>query len=422
MLPARCYDHARMAHRIVIVGGGFGGVTAALKLAAITVPGATVTLVTDKPWLECYGILYRLIAGRRLSEVCIPLRLIIGKRPIDIVIDAVERVDAEAKSVKGKNGSYDYDTLVLAPGSVSAYFNIPGAEESSMTMMRAAQALAVRRRIEECVAAIAEETDDRRRALLGRFVVVGSGPTGIEIASEIPPVARKLLAQRGLPASIVTVELIEAMDRLLPMAEEAASARILDRMREMGVHVHLKAAVAVADAQGVTLKDGKRIETRTLFWTAGVKAHPLLATIAGVELDRRGRAVVDERLRIKDQPNIFVLGDCAATPFSGTAQTAVHDGAFAARVIAASLRGEEPPVYQAKEPAYAIPAGPWWAAVKFGPLRVYGILGYIMRRAADVRVYGLVMPWRFVPSAFFGRIDLEKHGVDPTAVTGAIKK
>jgi NADH dehydrogenase len=271
--------------------------------------------------------------------------------------------------------------------------------------------------VEEQITAMAGADEERQR-LLGRFVVVGGGPTGIEIAGEIIPLAKKLLAAHGLPESLVTVDLIEAMDRLLPMMEERTSARLLARLREIGVTAHLKTAVASAKAGAITLKGGEKLEAGTLIWTAGVKAHPLLGTISGLELDRRGRAVVDEQLRAKGHRDIMVLGDCAATPFAGTAQTAVGDGGFAARVVSAALTNKPLPVYKPVTPAYAIPAGPFWAAVKFGPIRTYGIPGYAMRRAADLHVYQLILPfWAIIP-AFFGLIDLRKYNIDPARVTG----
>lgn len=405
-----------MAHHIVIVGGGFGGVTAALHLAKAGLSDATITLISDRPWLEYYGVLYRMIGGGRLSEACIPLGLMLNNK-VRIVTDTVQRIDPEGKTVTGEKGSYAYDTLMLAPGSVPAYFSIPGMEEHSITMKNIAQALGIRRRVEEQVTAMVG-ADEARQRLLGRFVIVGGGPTGIEIAGEIIPLAKKLLAERSLPESLVTVDLIEAMDRLLPMAEESASARLLAHLQEIGVTVHLKTAVASAEAGAITLKNGDRMEAGTLVWTAGVKAHPLLGTIPGLELDRRGRAVVDEQLRAKGHSDIMMLGDCAATPFAGTAQTAVGDGEFAAHIVSAALTKKSLPVYKPAIPAYAIPAGPYWAAVKFGPLRVYGLLGYVMRRAADLHVYMLILPWHLVPAAFFGLINLKKNNIDPATVTG----
>lgn len=400
-----------MVHRIVIVGGGFGGVTAALTLADARLPNAHITLITDKPWLEYYGVLYRLIDNGSVSEACLPLKMIIGSRAIDVIIDEVQSIDVAKKTVTGKHLSYNYDTVIVAPGSVPAYFNIPGMEEHSMTMKSIAQAIEIGETVKKRVDAIAKERDPKKQKMLGRFLVVGAGPTGIEIAGEVLPLAKKLMKQKQLDLSIISVEIIEAMSRVLPVIEEHASKKVHTRLESMGIKVHLNTAVASADATSITLKDGSKIDAGTIFWTAGVKPSPLIAAIDRLELDKRGRVLVDEQLRAKGHTDMFVLGDCASTPFAGLAQTAVGDGAFASKVIAAAIKNRSLPTYKPQTPAYAIPAGPHWAAVKFGALRTYGWIGYIMRRAADIHVYVLVLPWRFIPKAFLGKIDLRKYSI-----------
>lgn len=368
-----------MRHRVVIVGGGFGGVTSALHLSKKHLKDTDITLISDKPHLEYYGVLWRLIGGAKLGEACIPLKLMLGST-VTINVDAITSINAKSKKVNGVKATYDYDTLILAPGSVSAYFNIPGMEEHSITMKSTAEALKIRSIIQ-------------KQKTAGPYVIVGAGPTGIEIAGEIMRLEPK-----------ADVHLIEAMDRVLPTIEPKASAKVLKRLQDLNIHVHLNTAVASADSKGITFKDGTTMNATTLMWTAGVKAHPLISSIPGLELDRRGRAMVDAQLRAKGQPDIFILGDCAVTQFSGMAQTAYEDGKHVANVIQAERSGGEAPAYKPVPPAYAIPAGPLWAAVKFGPLRVYGLLGYFMRRAADLHVYSLILPWHKVPAAFFGRI------------------
>jgi len=378
-----------MAHRIVIVGGGFGGITAALALHKEHLQECEITLVTTKPWLEYYGVLYRLIAGADASQACLPLNIVLGHTQTTVVIDQITAVDPSAKTIQGKHASYSYDTLLLAPGSTPAYFNIPGMEEHSITMKCADDALAIR--------AIVQNQKDS-----GPYIIVGGGPTGIEIAGEIMGI---------VPTA--TVHLIEAMDRLLPIVEPSASAKVLQRLKNLNVNVHLSTAVAGADAHGITLKDGTTMAASTLIWTAGVRAHPILETIPGLELDKRKRVVVDEQLRAKGQADIFVLGDCASTPYAGMAQTAVEDGNHVAHVIAAMRKNKPLPIYKPIAPAYAIPVGGAWSAVKFGVLKVYGLIGHALRRAADLHVYALVLPWHYVPVAFFGKIDLKHYGITP---------
>lgn len=373
-----------MSHRIVIVGGGFGGVTAALHLSKKHLNDTEIILISDKPNLEYYGVLWRLVGGAKLGEACIPLKAMLGKN-VTVDIDAITSINAKAKKVNGVKAAYDYDTLILAPGSVPAYFNIPGMEEHSITMKSAEEALKIRRIIQS-------------QKANGSYVIVGAGPTGIEIAGEII---------RLVPAA--DVHLIEAMNRVLPSVEPKASAKVLKRLKDLKINVYVNTAVASADSTGITFKDGTKMSATTLMWTAGVKAHPLVSSIEGLESDSRGRATVDGQLRAKGQKDIFILGDCALTKFSGMAQTAHEDGKHVANVIAAEHAGKPAPAYKPVAPAYAIPVGPLWAAVKFGPLRVYGLLGYLMRRAADVHVYSLILPWHKVPAAFFGSIRISEY-------------
>jgi NADH:ubiquinone reductase (H+-translocating) len=405
--------HPRMAHRVVIVGGGFGGVTAAKALKQSGLRDIDITVISDKPHLEYYGVLYRLIRGESPDEACLPLRVVLGKG-IRRVIDTVEKVDAAKKMVQGKHGSYIYDTLILAPGSVAAYFGIAGMEEQSITMKSAEEAVAIRRRVIRQVTAMVKAVGAERRRL-GSFVVIGGGPTGIEAAGEILPLACKTAHRLGSCCCGISVTLLEGADRLLPTGEQTASQKILDRLRQLGVHVRLQCAVTAADNGSVTLTIGEQLNAATVIWTAGVKAHPLLETVAGLERDKRGRAVVDAFLRVPKHPEIFVVGDCAATQYSGMAQTAVEDGHFVAQVLKATLTKTVMPVYKPNPPAYAIPAGTMWSAVKFGPLRVYGLMGSVLRRAADIHVYMLILPWYRIPAAFFGRSMRKKDRISATA-------
>jgi NADH dehydrogenase len=400
-----------MAQRILIIGGGFGGVVTAQQLSKKRLKDTEIVLMTDKPWLEYYGVLYRLLTGGSPAEACIPLKMILPGN-VHVLIDRAESVDPVGKTVRGESSAkHSYDTLILAPGSEPAYFNIPGMQEHSYGMQSVKQALALRMRVEECIASM-QGADDARKATLGHFMVIGAGPTGVEIAGEMLPHARELAQKAGVDPSLIRVDLVEAMDRVLPIVAANASAKVLKRLKSLGVNVLLNTAVESADAKTVKFKGGETVNVSTIIWTAGVKASGLLSKVPGLELDRRGRAVVDEQLRAKGVEGIFVVGDCAVTPYAGLAQTAVEDGIFVARVIDAQNNGQNLPVYHAKIPDYAIPAGPFWAAVKYKFIRAYGIPGFILRRAADFHVYSLVMPWKHIYAAFFGKIPLKKYGIE----------
>jgi NADH dehydrogenase len=400
-----------MAHRVLIVGGGFAGVCAARALAKKKLPDVRITLLTDRPWLEYYGVLYRVIRDGPLAQACMPLKMLLQEE-IEVVIDRAVSVDASAKTVAGAGGgTHAYDTLVLAPGSEPAYFGIPGMKEHAWPMMSAHHALRVKDAIPERIAAMKAAGTEGERRRLGRFVVIGAGATGVETSPDLLLEAREQAAKAGLDPSLVRVDLIEAADRVLPLVEPKASAKTLARLRKLGVDVHLNTAVASAAEGSITLKDGTVIDAATILWTAGLKASSLLETVAGMERDKRGRAVVDGRLRAKGIADVFVTGDCASTKFAGMAQTAIDDGVFVANVFAAERTGRSVPAYDPAPPAYAIPAGPWWAAVKYLFVRAYGYPGYVLRRLADIHVYMLVMPWRYVFWSYTGTTPMKKYGV-----------
>ncbi len=396
-------------HHILIVGGGFGGLTAAAALARQRLPDIDITLITEHPWVTYYGALYRLLRGKPIAQVCIPLSLV-APRSVRAVFDRALSIDPVAKTVTGAAGTYSYNTLIVAAGSEPAFFNIPGMDEHALRMMTVRDAFDIRETVSRRVAAMKGASPERSR-VLGRFAVIGGGATGVEISGELLPFARSVAVQEGVDPSFIEVDLIEATDTLFPPGGPVTSAKVLARLRSRGVNVRMLHAVASVHAEEVRFKDGTKLDAATVIWTAGAQASSLLAAIPGLERDKRGRGVVDEHLRAKGVRDVYLLGDCASTKFSGMAQTAVGDGAFVARVLVAERQGKPQPAYVPAVPAFALPAGGYWAAVKVGPIHLYGFLGYVLRRLADIHVYTLILPWRLVPAAFFGTIPLKKYGI-----------
>lgn len=393
--------------RIVIVGGGFGGVRAALDLSAQHLD-AKITLIDGKSYLEYYAALYRVVAGKSPTEVCVPFSLIFKGSKVEVVKDMVDGVDLHHRIVRGTSGShYGYDYLVIAIGSETAYFGIPGMQELSYGMKSAQEAVKLKNHLHEVFEAARTNPDAAERTQAAHIVVIGAGPSGVELAGELASYVRALSKHHGLSPSLVTIDLVEAMSRVLPTLEPEMSQRVLERLRHVGVNVLLGRSVTKQDAEQVYLKD-MQMKTKTVVWTAGVKANAMLAKIDGLQLDRRGRAEVDEFRQAKFNDNVFVIGDAAATQYSGTAQTAVRDGAFVADAIGRKMRGEPLTKATEKPSAFAIPVGEGWAAVAYGPLRVYGRFGWWMRRAADLKVFlSMLKPWHAVRTWMSGGIGVE---------------
>lgn len=380
----------RDGQTVLIVGGGFGGVRCALDLAARKTRGMRIVLLSNRPDLEYYGAIYRLISGHSPNEVTVPLSLLLAKKGVEVVVDAVENADLNAKTVTGASGtSYDYDTLVLAVGSEVAYFGIPGMKEHALTFKSVHDALELKRHLHALIASLPALPPEEKTAA-AHFVVVGGGATGIEVASELITQGRILATRSGVDPSLIAVDLIEAMPRVMPMLQETMSQKVLERLRELGVNVFLNRGVRKAEEGAVHLDD-MTLHAKTIVWTAGVKANALLEAFKGLELDKKGRVVVDDHLRAKGFDNVYAIGDCAATQYSGMAQTAIHDGDYTARMIARAARGKTYSAYVPEKPAIALPVGDGWAAVYYMGMRFYGTFGWLLRQAADIRAFLTIM-------------------------------
>jgi len=375
--------------KVVIIGGGFGGVQAALSLDRAG--GFDVRLVSNKPYFEYHAALYRSATGRSPLEVAIPLADIFRETDVEVLEDRIERIDAEAKTVTGKSGSvYRYDALVVAVGTVTSYFGIAGLAENSLGIKTIHEALELRRHIhDQALSGTAEH-----------YVVVGAGMTGIEVAGEIGAYVARIQSSHGLPDARCSVDLVEAGSRILPAMPEPYARRVHDRLEELGVSIRTDTRVEAETYSSLQLPDGT-ISSHVVVWTAGSTTHPLVGAHPSLfRLDAKGRVLVNERLEAS--PGIYVVGDSASTPFSGMAQTALHDARFVAVVLRAASEGKQPPRYEPKRPLYALPVGPGWAAVLIGSYSFFGRIGWILRRLADFRLYLAFVPlleairlWRY---------------------------
>lgn len=385
---------------IVVVGGGFAGVTCARKLSKLVSSEVTITLISDRTDFEYYAALYRVAAGGSPGEVAVPLVSALRGTNVRFVHDKIKAIDPAAKKLTGESGQrHAYDQLVLAVGSESSFFGIPGVEERSFTLKSVAEALTLKDHLHQLFE-MHRQADPAQKAILGRIVVVGGGATGVELGGELLIYAKYIAAAHGWNPDDVTVEMVEALPRVMSMLPEAMSARILKRLQRLGINVRLNCAIEKQEGDTLFFKGGEQLRTGTVVWTAGVKAHRLLSTIPGLTVDKRGRVEVDEYLAAKGMEGIYVLGDGAATQFAGMAQTAIKDAKYAARVIAMRLHGQSPKPYVPAKPDAAVPAGGNWAAVSYKGMRFYGRIGWLLRRAADCRAFLMMLPVRPAFHAF----------------------
>ena len=383
---------------ILIVGGGFGGVACALTLARHNHISAKITLVSDKPHFEYTPALYRVVTGHSPLEVCIPLSEIFPDNKVTSITDTITSLDLLEKKAFGSSGStYQFDYVVLALGSQTTYFNLPGLAAFSFGFKSITEALRLKRHIhklfEECKAPHAN-TDTKMR-----FVVVGAGASGIELSGELAGYTKILAKKHKIPKSTIAIDLIEANSYILPLFPENLTLKIKKRLQKLGVNIFKKKKMKREEVEKVYLKD-LTMKTDTVIWTAGTKPNELYSKISVLVFDNKGKVLVDEYLRAKFFNFVFVAGDGAATPYSGMAQTAIREGTLAAQNIINMLDGKMLAVYKPKEPYYSFPVGPLWAATLIGPIAVYGKIGWLLRKLADLRYFTSILPFKKAITAF----------------------
>ncbi len=379
---------------IVIVGGGFAGISCALQLAKKNLPHAKIRLISEKPHFEYHAALYRLVTGSSPLEVCVPLREIFAGKNIEVIEDRIVGIDKTAQKISGISGSsYHYNELVLALGSETNFFGIPGLKEYSHGMKSITEALRLKQHITETLLTCKIDFTNKVEQICdAHFVVIGGGATGVEMAGQLIVYARELATQYGVDPSLVSVELIEGASKILPALPKKFTDRIEHHLRGLGVNIFLNRSIEREECEQVFMKD-MQIKARTVIWTAGVKANSAYETW-GFAIDKRGRVEVDEHLIAIGEKNIFIAGDGAATKYSGWAQTALYDGMYIAKLIILKYQDKKMTLSYAPAPAVnAIPAGPTWAGVLWGPFRFYGRVGWWIRRFADFQIFFAILPF-----------------------------
>jgi NADH:ubiquinone reductase (H+-translocating) len=348
-------------HHVVVVGGGFGGLQAALKLSRLPVD---VTLIDRRNFHLFQPLAYQVATGALSpAEICYPLRRIFRRRRnVEIVLAEMHDVDLEGRRVMLRPvvgevapDSIGYDTLIVSGGSEYSYFGHDEWREPAAELKSLEGALTLRNRILGAFEAAELEHDAAVRNAWLTFAVVGAGPTGVEMAGQIGEIAREVRNDyRSIQTAKAKILLIEAADRVLGGFPPSLSAKAARSLERLGVTVRVNAAVVDLDHDAVTVKptDGEpeRIPTKTVVWAAGVVASELaglLASRAGQETDRAGRVEVLEDLTLPDHPDVLAIGDMIRIRqadgsdliLPGVAPVAMQQGRHAARVVRDRLRG-----------------------------------------------------------------------------------
>lgn len=365
---------------VVIVGGGFGGIKAALDLAKDS--RLAVTLVSDKNYFQYFPSLYHTATGGRLAQSKLAFSDVFSEPNIDVVIGKVTNLDRQKAQIRLESGhTIHFDKLILALGVVTNYFGIKGLSEFAYGTKSIDEAEALKKHLHD------QLIDDHEPDM--NYVIIGGGPTGIELAGAMSSYLKVIMQNHDIRHRKTHIDLIEAAPRLLPRLPKSMSKAIAHQLRNLGVSIYVGKTVEGETADSLTVS-GKPITSHSVVWTAGMATNPFFKD-NDFTLSDHGKVVVNDYLEAED--NIIVIGDDAATAFSGMAQTAINDGKFVASNLKRWASGKRPKKYKAKQPITVIPAGPKWAAVQWGSHIIYGRLGWWLREAADLVAFHDFEPW-----------------------------
>jgi NADH dehydrogenase len=368
--------------RVVVVGAGFGGLIAARKLA--TYPVQT-TLVDRRNYHTFQPLLYQVAtAGLSPGEIAAPIRWILrGRRNVRILMGEVDDVDVSRRVVKVEDAEIPYDYLIVAAGSSHAYFGHDEWEPFAPGLKTIEDALEIRRRV-----LLAFELAERQAAEGGEqvqlnFVVVGGGPTGVELAGTLAEIARTALANEfhSIDPDRARILLLEGGPRILPSYPEDLSRSGEEQLRRLGVEVHTSAMVTGVEPAAV-ITSQTRLPAAVILWAAGVAASPLGKKL-GAPVDRAGRVLVNPDLSIPGHPEVFVIGDLASLkdkdgkPLPGLAPVAMQQGKATARNIARELQGKPRQNFNYFDKGSLATIGRAAAVAQFGEIHISGFLAWL---------------------------------------------
>lgn len=376
-----------MSKSVVILGGGYAGVTAAKKLEKTLkklkkkhdMEDIAITLIDRNPFHTMLTELHEVAAARvEEDSIKLPYSKIFAGRNVRVVMDTIEDVDFSGKQLKGRNGTYDYDILVMAAGSTPTYFGVTGAEEKALKLWSYDDAVKVREHIEGCFRAAARETNPEERRRLLSFFTVGAGFTGTEMAGELAEWMPILCSQYEIDPCEISMYMADLLDRVVPTMPEKYSARCHRRLEKKGVRIMLRHNVTEIGDGFIDLQcDGqiKRVESRTVIWAAGTQGGTIAQkageTIPGT---KRGRLEADEFLRSKADKTVYLIGDVLhyipegdKAPVSQIVENAEESADCAAHNIVVELTGiGEMETYEPKFHGVMVCVGGRWGSAYVG--------------------------------------------------------
>ena len=369
--------------RVLIVGGGFAGYNAARILGRAG--GVDVTLIDRRNYHLFQPLLYQVAtAGLSPADIAAPLRSMLSQYSnITVLLGEVRKVEFDRNVAVTDIGEIAYDYLILCCGATHSYFGHNDWEEYAPGLKTLEQATEIRRRILLAFEEAERLTDAEERRKYMTFVIVGGGPTGVELAGAIGEMSRFTLAKdfRSINARLARIFLIESGPRILPSFSESQSSRAVRDLEQLGVQVWTSRAVTMIDADGVQVGQD-RLRAGTVLWAAGVQASPL-GRLAGLQVDRQGRVSINPDLSIPGHHNVFVAGDQSVfvhqtgKPLPGTAPVAMQQGRYIARTILADTKGQPRRPFHFIDKGQMATIGRSKAVVEIGSIRLNGWIAWV---------------------------------------------
>lgn len=374
---------SRVRPRVVIVGAGFGGLSAALALASSPVD----TIVVDRNNYHTFHALLYQVAAAELEpeEISYPVRTILRSIPnASFLMGEAEGIDLGHKIVRLAGRDLDYDYLVLAAGSTTHFFGVVGAEQNAFELKTLDDAISLRNHILCCLEQAGTETDPELRRRLLTFVIIGGGPTGVEFAGALAELMHGPVMKdyRMLSSGDIRVVLVQAVDSLLPDMPGRLREYAAQRLRRMGVEVLLRAAAVRVTPDAVHMNDGSFIPSQTAVWTAGVRGDGL-AEASGLPVARDGRVKVLPSLQLPGHPEVYAVGDSAHVETDGrllpfTAPPAIQEGTAAAMNISRQVRNLNPEPFRYRDKGSLATIGRMAGVAHIGQREFKGIAAWML--------------------------------------------
>jgi NADH dehydrogenase len=415
--------------RVLILGAGAAGISVALELkkASAGVPGLEVTLVDQRDYHHPLPFIWQVVSGSvEPSHISFPLPVLLrqrgAERPVKFRQSRVQGIDVAKKVVSTDDGELEWDYLVVALGSTTNFFGMANVEESSLILKSLSDAVSIHNHILDNYEAALREGDEQLQRELLTFVVVGGGPTGVELVAAIQDFVHKALI-RDYPSlmSQTRVLLVEAQDALLSGMKAKMSELAISRLRSRGIEVLLKTRITKVWSGGIQTADGQTIPTRTVIWVAGVKPVAVVESLP-FNKAKGGRIIVNQYLEVPESPGVYILGDCAyllqeqgSVPYPPTQQVAQRQGPACARNIIRAIQGKEQLAFRYKFKGQVIYMGRNLTVAQVGDRVFDGFAAALLRRVYYLWVFisylglptefgrklGAVRDW--IPAYFYHR-------------------